>query len=158
LREARTPEALAAAIGVDADGLAEPVRRHGEFARSGIDRDFGKGGNAYDLANGDPAQRPSTCLGPIDRTPFHALRVEPVPLGTSLGLRTNEHAQVRDAAGEPIAGLCAIGNDMHSIMGGEYPGAGAQLGPGMTFGYLAAMHATSAGATRGAARKRQFAT
>jgi hypothetical protein len=30
---------------------------------------------------------------------------------------------------------------MHSPMGGEYPGAGAQLGPGMTFAYLAAQHA-----------------
>jgi hypothetical protein len=30
---------------------------------------------------------------------------------------------------------------MHTPMGGEYPGAGAQLGPGMTFAYLAALHA-----------------
>lgn len=32
----------------------------------------------------------------------------------------------------------AMANNQH----GEYPGAGAQLGPGMAFGYLAALHAT----------------
>jgi 3-oxosteroid 1-dehydrogenase len=58
-----------------------------------------------------------------------------------LGLRTDANAQVCDAAGRPIPGLYAVGNDMQSVMGGEYPGAGAQLGPGMTFGYLAALHA-----------------
>jgi len=76
------------------------------------------------------------------------VRVEPTPLGTSLGLRANEHAQVLDSTGEPIRGLYAVGNDMHSIMGGEYPGAGAQLGPGMTFGYLAALHATETASQR----------
>jgi len=137
---------------VDAAALVETVRRHGEFARKGIDPDFGKGGNAYDRGNGDPSHQPNPCLGPIEKAPFYAVRVEPTPLGTSLGLSTNGHAQVRDAAGRPIAGLYAIGNDMHSVMGGEYPGAGAQLGPGMTFGYLAALHAVQAGAARAAPR------
>ena len=33
--------------------------------------------------------------------------------------------------------LYAIGNDMHSIMGGVYPAPGITIGPGMVFAYLA---------------------
>ena len=137
-------ESLAQAIGVDAAGLAETARRHNEFALTGIDADFGKGGNAYDRANGDAAHRPNPCLGAIETPPFYAVRLEPTPLGTSLGLLTDEDARVLNASGEPVAGLYAAGNDMHSPMGGEYPGAGAQLGPGMTFSYRAALHAARA--------------
>jgi 3-oxosteroid 1-dehydrogenase len=145
---AHTIEALASAIGAAPAALADTVRRHNDFARTGIDADFGKGANAYDRGNGDPAQKPNPCLGPIERSPYYALRVEPVPLGTSLGLSTDANAQVCDAAGKPIGGLYAVGNDMQSVMGGEYPGAGAQLGPGMTFGYLAALHALGPGEVR----------
>jgi predicted oxidoreductase len=81
------------------------------------------------------------CLGPIEQPPFYAVRVEPTPLATSLGLLTDEHARVLDPAAKPVPGLYAVGNDMHPVMGGEYPGAGTQLGPGMTFAYLAARHA-----------------
>jgi succinate dehydrogenase/fumarate reductase flavoprotein subunit len=137
LREAHT-------LRIDAETLSETVRRHNEFARSGIDLDFGKGGNAYDRANGDPAHRPNPCLGVMEGS-LYAIQVEPTPMGTSLGLRTNEHAQVCNAAGEAIPGLYAVGNDMQSVMGGEYPGPGTQLGPGMTFGYLAALHAVHKG-------------
>jgi len=49
-----------------------------------------------------------------------------------------------DGSGRPIAGLYACGNDMHSIMGGGYPGVGAQLGLAMTLGYLVVMHAAGA--------------
>jgi succinate dehydrogenase/fumarate reductase flavoprotein subunit len=141
LRTADSVAVLAAAIGVDPAGLAETVRRHNEFARTGRDADFGKGGNDYDRANGDPAQRPNPCLGPIARPPYYAVAVLPTPLGTSLGLRTDADAQVCDGAGRPIERLYACGNDMHSPMGGEYPGAGAQIGPAMAFAYVAARHA-----------------
>ena len=144
LKVAGSIDALANAIGVAPGGLAETVRRHNEFARTGVDADFGKGGNAYDLGNGDAAHKPNPCLGPIELAPYYAVQVEPTPLGTSLGLATNANAQVLDEGGAPIPGLYAVGNDMHSVMGGEYPGAGAQLGPGMTFGYLAALHAVRA--------------
>ncbi len=137
-------EALAAAIGVDAEGLGKTVLRHNAFAARGCDDDFGKGSNAYDLANGDAANRPNPCLGPLATPPFYAVALVPTPLGTALGLRTNARAQVCDAQGRPIGALYACGNDMHSVMAGEYPGAGAQLGPAMTFGYVAARQAASA--------------
>ncbi|TAM74805.1 FAD-binding protein [bacterium] len=143
LHAGATIEELARKIGVDADGLAATVREHNAFARSGFDPEFNKGGNAYDRGNGDPEHRPNPCLGPIEAPPYYAVAVVPTPLGTSLGLRTNEHSQVLDDAGTPIEGLYACGNDMHSAMGGEYPGAGSQLGLAMTFGYLAAMHASN---------------
>ena len=138
---ADTPAGLAQRIGVDAAGLAETVRLHNEYARTGVDADFHKGESPYDRAYGDAEHAPNPCLGPIGRAPFCAVAVLPTPLGTSLGLSTDTHGQVLDAAGRPIAGLYACGNDMHSAFGGEYPGAGAQLGLAMTFGWLAARHA-----------------
>ncbi|MNS86093.1 3-oxosteroid 1-dehydrogenase [compost metagenome] len=64
----------------------------------------------------------------------------PGDLGSFMGIRTNEHAQVINAQGMPIPGLYAAGNDAASIMGGEYNGAGITLGPGLTFGYVAGNH------------------
>ena len=52
---------------------------------------------------------------------------------------TDARARVLDVAGAVIAGLYAVGNDMNSVMGGTYPGPGITLGPGLTFGYVAAM-------------------
>ncbi len=143
LKQARSLQELARVIGVDAAGLLETVRGHNDFARSGVDAQFHKGENAYDRATGDPTHGPNPCIGAIERPPFCAVAVLPTPLGTSLGLLTNESAQVLDGAKQPITGLYACGNDMHSVFGGEYPGAGAELGLAMTFGYLAAKHAAA---------------
>jgi len=63
-------EALALKIGIDAGGLSETVISHNEFARTGVDTDFGKGSNAYDRAYGDPEHLPNPCLGPINRPPY----------------------------------------------------------------------------------------
>ena len=61
-------------------------------------------------------------------------------LGTYAGIRTDANAQALGTDGQPIAGLYAVGNDMASIMGGNYPGAGITLGPALTFGYIAGKH------------------
>ncbi|MGH9355633.1 MAG: FAD-binding protein, partial [Terriglobia bacterium] len=137
-------EELATGIAVSPGGLRETVARHNEFARTGADTDFGKGANSYDCGNGDPKHLPNPCIGTIERPPYYAVAVVPAPLGTSLGLRTDAHARVLGQTGCAIEGLYACGNDMDSVMGGEYPGAGAQLGVAMTFGYVAALHAASA--------------
>ena len=57
---------------------------------------------------------------------------------------TDEHGRALDPEGHPIPGLYAIGNSSASVMGRAYPGAGATLGPAMTFGYLAARHVAQA--------------
>ncbi len=145
LHSAPTLAALAEKIGVEPAGLAETVRQHNDYARSGVDAEFGKGSGVYDRGNGDPTHRPNPCLGPIETPPFCAMAVYPSPLGTSLGLQTDEAARVLDKAGAPMAGLYACGNDQHSAFGGEYPGAGAQLGLAMVFAYLAAIHAAKGG-------------
>ena len=138
-----TVEALARSVGVDPAGLADTVKANNAYARSGVDGEFHKGETSYDRCNGDPAQAPNPCLGPIERPPFCAVKVLPTPLGTSLGLRTDARARVLDTGGQPIDGLYCCGNDMQSIMGGEYPGPGAQIGIAMAFGYIAAMQAAS---------------
>ena len=156
LARADSLEELAGRIGVDAAGLRGTARRMTQFAADGTDLDFGKGQDGLSRQNGDPAHSPNPCLGPIETAPFFAVKVSPADLGTSLGLVTNENAQLLDAAGDAIAGLYACGNDMNSIMGGQYPAPGTTLGPGMTFAYLAALHASGAhgGSTEGGGQRR----
>ena len=58
-----------------------------------------------------------------------------------MGNRVDGSARVLAAAdGRPIPGLYAAGNCSSSVYPGGYPGAGGTIGPGMTFGYVAAQH------------------
>jgi succinate dehydrogenase/fumarate reductase flavoprotein subunit len=139
LIEAPTLNALARKAGVDAGGLRDSVARNNRYAETGVDEDFGKGSTDFDRHNGDPNHKPNPCLGPIATPPYYAMAVYPSTLGTSIGLKTDADGQVLSAAGAPIPGLYACGNDMASIMRGHYPGPGITLGPGMVFAYRAAM-------------------
>ncbi len=138
-------EDLARKIGVNAEGLQATIQANNRYAESGVDEDFKKGVSPYGRQYGDPQHQPNPCLGKIDRPPYFAIPVVPTPLGTALGLKMNEHSQVVDESGLPIPGLYACGSDGHSIMGGEYPGGGCQVGAGMTFGYIAGLHAAKGG-------------
>ena len=64
----------------------------------------------------------------------------PGSFGTFAGLKTDASARVLNSRGEPIPGLYAAGTDMASVMGGHYPAGGINLGPAMTFGYIAGRH------------------
>jgi len=143
--KAETLDALAGQIGVDAGGLNDTVARINRFAASGVDEDFGRGGNVFDRYYGDSNIKPNPCLAAIAKAPFYAMRIHPGDIGTKGGLLTNAKAQVLHENGPPIAGLYAIGNCSASVMGTTYPGAGATLGPAMTFGYIAARHIAGAG-------------
>ncbi|MCQ4209425.1 FAD-dependent oxidoreductase [Streptomyces longispororuber] len=144
LHTGRTLRDLAASIGVDADGLERTVADSNRAARTGVDEEFGKGTHPFGHQYGDPAHTPNVNLGPIEKGPFYALAVVPTPLATALGLRTDAEARVLDEQGSPVSGLYACGNDAGSMAASEYPGAGCQVGSGLTFGYLAARHAARA--------------
>jgi 3-oxosteroid 1-dehydrogenase len=130
---------LAAQIGVDAEGLAKTVTRFNEFAEAGRDADFARGDSAYDHYYGDPRNRPNPNLGALAQPPFYAVKIVPGDLGTKGGLRTDARARVLRSDGTVIAGLYAAGNASAPVMGRSYAGAGATIGPAMTFGYLAAL-------------------
>ncbi len=140
LKSATTVENLATQLGVDPAGLSETVTRFNGFAATGKDEDFNRGENAYDLIYGDIRIKPNPCLAPLSEPPFYGVEIYPGDIGTKGGLLTNENAQVVDTDGRPIPGLYAIGNCSASVTGRYYPGAGATLGPAMTFGFLAAEH------------------
>ena len=143
VKKADTVEVLARAIGLPFATLAHTIVRHNGFARTGVDEDFGKGSDAYQQNLGDPLQRPNPCIGAIEQPPFYAMPIYASDIGTSAGLVTNEFAQVLRADALPISGLYACGSDMASIMAGAYPGPGINIGPGMTFGFIAARHAAA---------------
>jgi 3-oxosteroid 1-dehydrogenase len=140
IHRAATVAELAGSIGVPAAALTATVERWNGFAAKGVDEDFGRGSSAYDRYYGDPTLA-NPNVDAIDKAPYYAVRVEVGDLGTKGGLVTDEHGRVHRTDGSVIEGLYATGNAAASVMGPEYAGPGATIGPAMVFGYLAVKHA-----------------
>ncbi|MBU1331266.1 MAG: FAD-binding protein [Gammaproteobacteria bacterium] len=142
LKRGHTLEALAHACGIDPLGLLQTLADYNRHAQQGADPAFGRGSTAFNRRSGDASHKGrNPCVAPIERGPFYAVKVEPGSFATFAGLKTNGQAQVLDVQNQPIPGLYAAGSDMASVMGGHYPSGGINLGPAMTFGYVAARHA-----------------
>lgn len=62
-------------------------------------------------------------------------------LGTCGGVRADAKGRVCREGGSEIEGLYAIGNTAANAFGDTYPGAGATIGQGLVFGYIAARDA-----------------
>lgn len=146
LKTATTPADLARICGIDPTGLTETLARFNTGAAAGTDPEFHRGSTPYMRLQGDPDVAPNPCLAPITRAPFYAVRVIPGSFGTFAGLQTDGEARVLDKAGQPIRGLYAAGTDMASVMGGHYPAGGINLGPALTFGFVAGRHAAEGAA------------
>jgi len=142
LKQGATLLELAQKLEIHEGKLQATVERFNQFADKGVDDDFQRGTTDYQRANGDANWTgPNPCLGALRKGPFYAIALYPGDIGAATGLVTDSDARVLNAKGEAIEGLYACGNDMHSIMGGVYPAPGITIGPGVTFGYLAAKHA-----------------
>lgn len=159
-----TLEELASAIGERLDALADQtggiqlsedflehltgtIDRFNGFAESGVDEDFHRGEAPIELAfNGPKAEDnefPNPTMYPIaDSGPYYAILLAGGTLDTKGGPKVNTNAQVVTPAGEPIPGLYGAGNCIASPAGQAYWAGGGTLGPCLTFGYMAAMHAS----------------
>jgi succinate dehydrogenase/fumarate reductase flavoprotein subunit len=137
LKRAATLSGLAQTCGIKPEALVETVEFFNTNARIGLDPLFQRGASRYNRSQGDPEVGPNQTLGPIETPPYFAVRVVPGSFGTFAGIRTDAAARALDARGAPIPGLHVVGSDMASIMGGHYPAGGINLGPAMTFGYIA---------------------
>jgi hypothetical protein len=116
----------------------------------GVDHDFHRGETIYERHNGDPLHGPNPTLGKLEQGPFYAVHLWPTDIGAATGFATDVNARILTKSGNPLPRFYACGNDMHSIMGGVYPGPGITIGPAITFAYIAvkdAMNADGKGAS-----------
>ncbi|OYU34794.1 FAD-dependent oxidoreductase [Novosphingobium sp. PASSN1] len=139
-KKADTLDGLAAQCGIPAGEFQQTVQRFNQMVRKGRDEDYRRGTRAYDVMWGDTNNKPNPNLGPIEKGPFLAVKINLGDLGTKGGYVTDGDARVLDVIGKPIEGLYAAGNSTASVFGRTYPGPGSTLGPAMTFGYLAGDH------------------
>ncbi|WP_433875255.1 FAD-dependent oxidoreductase [Sinomonas atrocyanea] len=146
LVKGRTLEELAAKCGIDPAGLRETVERFNEGARAGVDPEFERGETEFNRYGGDAKVGPNPSLAPIEKGPFYAVKVVPGSFGTFAGLAADGRARVLRADGTVIEGLFVAGNDQASVMGGFYPAGGINLGPALTFGYVAGRELAGVGA------------
>jgi succinate dehydrogenase/fumarate reductase flavoprotein subunit len=144
LKRGRTLAELARKCGINPEGLTKTVAAFNQHARVGEDPEFGRGTTAFNRGSGDPEHKPNPSLAPIEKGPFYAIKVLPGSFGTFAGLKADPHARVLAADGNPIPGLYVAGSDQANVMGGHYPSGGINIGPAMTFGYVAARHAAGA--------------
>jgi len=131
-------EELARKINLPPLKVQAQVAKIAEYSKTGVDPEFGRGMNPYDQMFGDPTVTPNPNLGPIDTPPYYAVPINAGDLGTKGGLKCDARARVLDGSGAPIPGLYSAGNNSGSPFGDTYPGAGATIGPAMTFGFVAA--------------------
>ena len=134
---AQTLEELAERTGLPADALTDTVNRFNGFAQAGVDEDFHRGEDPYDLFFTDPTHGPNPALVALEQPPYYAARMVLSDLGTKGGLQTDPDARVLTEDGDPIPGLYAVGNTSASFSGRFYPGPGIPLGSAMVFAYRA---------------------
>jgi 3-oxosteroid 1-dehydrogenase len=142
IKQADTIEGLAQLIDIDPARLRATVDRWNSLVDKGSDDDFHRGERQYDRWLGDLLRTGKAMnLGRIDQAPFYAVDVVPGDVSTSGGVVTDLNSRVLRSDSTPIEGLYACGVSTASPMGRVYPGAGASVGPSMTFGWIAAKHA-----------------
>jgi len=136
-----------------AENLKQTVARFNGFARTGGDLDFHRGEFDYDRewttfpptipgAKWPPEDTKNYTMYPLSDTgPYFAMILGAGTLDTNGGPVVNDKAQVLDTENKPISGLYGAGDCIASPTANAYWGGGSTIGPAMTFGYIAGLHA-----------------
>jgi 3-oxosteroid 1-dehydrogenase len=142
---ADTIEELAKKAGIDPQGLGETISRFNENAEKGIDPDFHRGEQPWGAwMTGDPRMKPNPNLGPIVKPPFYAVKLSRMGATAipAAGLKIDRNANVVGWDEQPIPGLYAAGNSAARMETGAVMQSGISNARGMTYGWLAARHAS----------------
>lgn len=140
LARGRTVAELAERLGLDGAALAASVQRFNGFVPAGHDPDFERGSLPWSRQAAGDSTQSNPNLGAVSEPPFFGLEMFPIE-GNSVGLLTNNRAQVIHLRGHPIPGLYACGEVAAWLHVGVGYQAGLSLAGGMTFGWLAAQDA-----------------
>jgi 3-oxosteroid 1-dehydrogenase len=129
---ADTIEELAQKAGIDPKGLAETIARFNPNAEKGV------------WMTGDPRNEPNANLGPIVKPPFYAVELSRMGATAipAAGLKIDRNANVVGWNDEPIPGLYAAGNSAARMETGAVMQSGISNARGMTYGWLAGLHAS----------------
>ncbi len=126
--------------------LAKTVTTFNGYAEAGEDPEFLRGTTPIQIAWQGPPREGNTknpTMYPIaGKGPYYAVILGGGTLDTKGGPVVNASAQVLALDGAPIVGLYGAGNCIASPAGQGYFSAGGTVGPGMTYGYIAANHAS----------------
>ena len=144
---ADTIEEMAQGAGIDPQGLAETIANFNVHAEKGEDPEFGRGKQPWGAwMTGDKTHTPNPNLGPLVKPPFYA--VELSRMGATgipaAGLVIDRNANVVGWDDQPIPGLYAAGNSAARLETGAVMQSGVSNARGMTYGWLAGLHAAGA--------------
>ncbi len=130
LYRAGTIGELAGKLGIDASRLAGVIAEMNGYAATGVDPQFGRGGEVYDRYFGDARVRPNPCLGAISKPPYYAIRIDLGDLGTKGGLKADQHARVLDRQWGTNPGTVRCGQFIRLRIRRLLPGCGRDSGSG----------------------------
>jgi 3-oxosteroid 1-dehydrogenase len=127
--------------------LAQTIQRFNVLASAGKDLDFHRGESPIQIDWNGPARPGNTknpTMYPFSATgPYYCVPLAGATLDTKGGPKINTRAQIIDTQGRSIPGLYGAGNCIASPAAQAYWSAGGTLGPALTYGYIAGLHAAA---------------
>lgn len=118
-------EALAAAMGVSADTFAKTMSTYNKGTKTGKDA-MGK---------------EKEYLVAVEKTPYYAIKMYPMTMGTFGGIKTDENFQVLRADGSVINNLYAGGESANRVMYNQVYMSGSAVQFALTSGRISGEHA-----------------